>query len=110
LPSSPPLPQDFTFVCPTEIIAFSDRAAEFRSRSCEVIAASTDSAEVHLAWIRTPRRTGGLGRMQIPIIADVDRRVSRAYGVLTRDNFPNRGIFLIDPKVRVPVPCAMPPV
>eukprot|EP00892_Ulva_mutabilis_P001838 jgi/Ulvmu1/11655/UM008_0059.1 len=91
-------PKDFTFVCPTEIIAFSDAAESFRARGCEVIGASTDSAEVHLAWIRTPRRRGGLGHMQIPLLADVDRRVSRAYGVLGAGNFPYRGMFLMDPK------------
>lgn len=93
-------PKDFTFVCPTEIIAFSDAAESFRARNCEVVGASTDSAEVHLAWIRTPRRRGGLGHMQIPLLADVDRRVSRAYGVLGDGNFPYRGMFLMDPKVR----------
>jgi peroxiredoxin 3 len=59
------------------------------------------AAQVHLAWIRTPRKKGGLGRMQIPLLADVDRRVSRAYGVLSSvNNFPNRGIYLIDPEAR----------
>ena len=56
--------------------------------------------QVHLAWIRTPRKKGGLGRMQIPLLADVDRRISNAYGVLNKDNFPNRGIYLMDPEVR----------
>lgn len=93
-------PKDFTFVCPTEIIAFSDAAESFRARNCEVVGASTDSAEVHLAWMRTPRRRGGLGAMQIPLLADVDRRVSRAYGVLGAGNFPYRGMFLMDPTVR----------
>lgn len=97
-------PKDFTFVCPTEIIAFSDAAESFRARNCEVVGASTDSAEVHLAWIRTPRRRGGLGHMQIPLLADVDRRVSRAYGVLGAGNFPYRGMFLIDPKASPPLP------
>jgi peroxiredoxin (alkyl hydroperoxide reductase subunit C) len=57
--------------------------------------------QVHLAWIRTPRKKGGLGLMQIPLLADVDRRISTLYGVLNADYVPNRGIFLIDPKVRV---------
>ena len=58
--------------------------------------------QVHLAWIRTPRKKGGLGHMQIPLLADVDRRVASAYGVLTPDLFPNRGVYLIDPEVQ---PC-----
>ena len=62
--------QDFTFVCPTEIIAFSDRTKEFEELNCQLIAASCDSEEVHLAWIKTPRSKGGLGHMQIPILAD----------------------------------------
>lgn len=75
-------PKDFTFVCPTEIIAFSDAAAAFAEKNCAVIGASTDSAEVHLAWINTPRKKGGLGQMKIPLLADVTRRISKAYGVL----------------------------
>lgn len=66
-------PQDFTFVCPTEIIAFSDRAKEFEALNCQLIAASTDTPEVHLAWIKTARSRGGLGFMQIPIVADVTK-------------------------------------
>jgi alkyl hydroperoxide reductase subunit AhpC len=92
-------PKDFTFVCPTEIIAFSDAAAAFAEKNCAVIGASTDSAEVHLAWINTPRKKGGLGQMKIPLIADVTRRISKAYGVLGAGNFPYRGIFLMDPQV-----------
>ena len=57
----------------TEIIAFSDRAAEFDALNCSVVAASTDTPESHLAWIRTPRKKGGLGRMQIPIVADIHK-------------------------------------
>lgn len=92
-------PKDFTFVCPTEIIAFSDAAAAFAEKNCAVIGASTDSAEVHLAWINTPRKKGGLGQMKIPLLADVTRRISKAYGVLGSGNFPYRGIFLMDPQV-----------
>merc|ERR1712121_212849 len=61
-------PLDFTFVCPTEIIAFSERAAEFRKIGCEVVACSTDSHFSHLAWVNTPRKMGGLGAMDIPIL------------------------------------------
>ncbi len=75
-------PLDFTFVCPTEIIAFSDRAEEFRKINCEVLACSTDSHFSHLAWINTPQNKGGLGAMNIPLLADKNMEISRAYGVL----------------------------
>ena len=92
-------PKDFTFVCPTEIIAFSDRAKEFEDLNCEVIAASTDTAEVHLAWIKTPRKGGGLGFMQIPILADVTKEISARFGVLKRDaGVALRGLYIINPE------------
>ena len=75
-------PADFTFVCPTEIIAFSDRAEEFRKEGCEVIAVSTDSHFTHLAWTNTPREAGGLGKMNIPLLADRTQQISASYGVL----------------------------
>jgi len=90
-------PLDFTFVCPTEIIAFSERSAEFSKLNCEVIAASVDSKFSHLAWINTPRKEGGLGKMNIPIIADITKEISCDYGVLGDDGFTFRGSFLIDP-------------
>jgi len=91
-------PKDFTFVCPSEIIAFNDRAAEFRELGCELIAASCDTEEVHLAWCRTPRSKGGLGKMDIPILADVTKSISAEYGVLDEAaGFPLRGLFLVDP-------------
>ena len=65
--------QDFTFVCPTEIIAFSERAKQFEQLNCQLIAASCDTEETHLAWIKTPRKKGGLGIMQIPIMADTTK-------------------------------------
>ena len=92
-------PKDFTFVCPTEIIAFNDRAHEFEKRNCAVIGASCDSAEVHLAWMRTARKQGGLGHMEIPLLADVTRSVSSAYGALNASNITNRAIYLINPQV-----------
>jgi alkyl hydroperoxide reductase subunit AhpC len=92
-------PLDFTFVCPTEIIAFSDRVKEFRDIGCEVLAASTDSQFSHLAWINTPRKQGGLGEMNIPVLADTNHKLSRDYGVLKEDEgIAFRGLFLIDPK------------
>ena len=75
-------PADFTFVCPTEIIAFSERAEEFRKEGCEVIAVSTDSHFTHLAWTNTPREAGGLGKMNIPLLADRTQQISASYGVL----------------------------
>lgn len=92
-------PKDFTFVCPTEIIAFSDRAKEFEALDCQLIAASTDTPEVHLAWIRTPRKRGGLGYMQIPILADVTKEIAARYGVLKRDaGIALRGLYIINPQ------------
>ncbi|KAL4434271.1 hypothetical protein ABPG75_000712 [Micractinium tetrahymenae] len=92
-------PKDFTFVCPTEIIAFSDRAKEFEALNCQLLACSTDTPEVHLAWIKTPRKRGGLGYMQIPILADVTKAVSARYGVLKRDaGIALRGLYLVNPE------------
>ncbi|KAI4894879.1 hypothetical protein NFI96_031395 [Prochilodus magdalenae] len=92
-------PLDFTFVCPTEIIAFSEHAEEFRKIGCEVIAASTDSHFSHLAWTNTPRKQGGLGSMNIPLVADLTQSISRDYGVLKEDEgIAYRGLFVIDDK------------
>lgn len=91
-------PLDFTFVCPTEIIAFSDRAEEFRKIGAEVVAASVDSHFTHLAWIKTPRKEGGLGKMNIPLVSDLTKSISRSYGVLLEDQgITLRGLFIIDP-------------
>nr|AFM89229.1 natural killer cell enhancing factor [Callorhinchus milii] len=92
-------PLDFTFVCPTEIIAFSDRAEDFKKINCEVIGASTDSHFSHLAWTNTPRKQGGIGRMQIPLVADPTKSISEDYGVLKKDEgIAYRGLFIIDDK------------
>lgn len=92
-------PLDFTFVCPTEIIAFSDRVKEFQNIKCEVIGASTDSHFTHLAWINQPRKQGGLGSLDIPLLADKSMSVARAYGVLHEESgIPFRGLFIIDGK------------
>ncbi|XP_051156390.1 peroxiredoxin 1 [Leptopilina boulardi] len=92
-------PLDFTFVCPTEIIAFSDRAQEFRDIGCELIAASTDSHFSHLAWVNTARKEGGLGVMNIPLLADKSCKIARDYGVLDEESgIPFRGLFIIDDK------------
>jgi len=92
-------PLDFTFVCPTEIIAFSDRVQEFRDIGAEVVAASVDSHFTHLAWINTPRQEGGLGPMNIPLLSDLTHEISRDYGVLLEDlGHTLRGLFIIDGK------------
>nr|KAF6444860.1 peroxiredoxin 1 [Molossus molossus] len=70
-------PLDFTFVCPTEIIAFSDRAEEFKKLNCQVIGASVDSHFCHLAWINTPKKQGGLGPMNIPLVSDPKRTIAQ---------------------------------
>ncbi|KAJ3610938.1 hypothetical protein NHX12_023028 [Muraenolepis orangiensis] len=92
-------PLDFTFVCPTEIIAFSDKANEFHDVNCEVVGVSVDSHFSHLAWINTPRKAGGLGKLQIPLLADLTKQISRDYGVLLDGpGIALRGLFLIDPQ------------
>ncbi|CAL1261546.1 unnamed protein product [Larinioides sclopetarius] len=94
-------PLDFTFVCPTEIIAFSEKAKEFRSLNTEVVAVSVDSHFSHLAWVNTPRKKGGLGSMDIPLLADLSKKISKDYGVLLDAGIALlfcRGLFIIDPK------------
>lgn len=92
-------PLDFTFVCPTEIIAFSDRLQEFKDINCEVLACSVDSHFSHLAWTQMPRKKGGLGKMNFPIIADLTKSISEDYGVLLQGaGISLRGLFIIDPK------------
>ncbi|CAF5149283.1 unnamed protein product, partial [Rotaria magnacalcarata] len=78
-------PLDFTFVCPTEIIAFSDRIQEFKNLNTEVVAISVDSQFTHLAWINTPREQGGLGNIQIPLLSDLTHQISKDYGVYLQD-------------------------
>jgi alkyl hydroperoxide reductase subunit AhpC len=92
-------PLDFTFVCPTEICDFSDRANDFKAAGAEVVAASVDSLFSHLAWTEVPRNKGGLGKINIPIIADLTRTISKDYGVLMeKDGHTLRGLFIIDGK------------
>ncbi|CAH4037046.1 peroxiredoxin-2-like [Pieris brassicae] len=89
-------PLDFTFVCPTELIAYSDKAKEFASIDCQVIGVSTDSEFSHLAWVNTPRKDGGLGKIDIPLLADYKKKISQDYDVLLDDGFALRGLFIID--------------
>ena len=91
-------PLDFTFVCPTEIIAFSDAADRFNELGAKVAAVSVDSAFSHLAWVSMPRGKGGLGKVTFPIIADLNKNIAKAYDVLLEDaGVALRGLFLIDP-------------
>ncbi|GIX69391.1 peroxiredoxin 1 [Caerostris darwini] len=95
-------PLDFTFVCPTEIIAFSDRVDEFKRINCELIACSTDSHFSHLAWVNTPRKDGGLGKMNIPMLADKSGKISKDYGVYEeKAGIAFRGLFIIDENGRL---------
>jgi len=89
-------PLDFTFVCPTEIIAFSDRAAEFEKLGVQILGCSIDSHYTHLAWRNTPRKAGGIGEVKYPLVADLDKRISEAYGVLLPNGIALRGLFFID--------------
>lgn len=90
-------PLDFTFVCPTEITAFSDQIADFEKRNCQVLGCSVDSHYTHLAWINTPRKEGGLGELKYPLLSDLSKQIARDYGVLLDDGtVALRGLFLID--------------
>jgi len=92
-------PLDFTFVCPTEIIAFSDQIGKFKDINCEVVGVSTDSHFSHLAWINLERKKGGLGELKYPLLSDFSRKISDDYGVLIPDaGIALRGLFIIDPK------------
>ncbi|MCD4750033.1 MAG: peroxiredoxin [Thermoanaerobaculales bacterium] len=90
-------PLDFTFVCPSEIIAFDDKLDEFKKRNCEVIAVSVDSQYSHWAWKNTPRNQGGLGEVRFPIVADLNKKISKKYGVLLKKpGVALRGLFILD--------------
>lgn len=103
-------PKDFTFVCPTELHAFQEKMAEFESRNCAVVACSTDTAESHWGWLQMEKNAGGIKGITYPIVADVAKTISDAFGVLageyTYDDDGNlsatgpmiayRGLFLID--------------
>ncbi len=92
-------PLDFTFVCPTEIIALSERMAEFKERGAHVLGISVDSHFSHLAWRNTPRDKGGIGEISFPLVADLDKSIARKYGVLLETpGIALRGAFLIDKK------------
>jgi peroxiredoxin 2/4 len=90
-------PLDFTFVCPTEIIAFSDRYNQFKDLNTEVLGVSVDSEFSHLAWIQTDRKEGGIGDIDYPLVSDIKKEISSAYNVLDPDaGVALRGLFIID--------------
>ncbi len=90
-------PLDFTFVCPTEITAFSDRYKEFESLNTEILGVSVDSEFSHLAWIQTDRKSGGVGDLNYPLVSDIKKDISAAYNVLDPEaGIALRGLFIID--------------
>jgi peroxiredoxin (alkyl hydroperoxide reductase subunit C) len=89
-------PLDFTFVCPSEIIAFDRALAKFKQKNTEVIGVSVDSHYTHLAWKNTPREHGGIGQIHYPLVADLDKKIAAAYGVLLGGGVALRGLFLLD--------------
>lgn len=95
-------PLDWTFVCPTEIIAFSERIAEFEELDVQVLGVSVDSQFSHLHWINTPRKQGGLGGLKYPLVSDVTKSISKDYGVLIEEGdgagVALRGLFIINPE------------
>nr|YP_011005526.1 putative peroxiredoxin Ycf42 [Choristocarpus tenellus]WAM62389.1 putative peroxiredoxin Ycf42 [Choristocarpus tenellus] len=89
-------PLDFTFVCPTEITAFSDRFNDFFVLNTEILGISVDSEYSHLAWLQTSRETGGLGDLNYPLISDLTKKISSSYEVLIDSGIALRGLFIID--------------
>lgn len=91
-------PLDFTFVCPTEIIAFSDAESRFSALNTQILGCSVDSHFSHLRWSETARKEGGLGGCNYPLISDLDKSIARNYDVLTPGGVALRGSFIIDPE------------
>ena len=89
-------PLDFTFVCPSEIIAFDKAHKRFHEKNAVVLGVSVDSQYTHSAWRNTPRAKGGIGEIGFPLVADLDKSIARAYGVLLNEAVALRGLFLID--------------
>ncbi|KAM3143513.1 hypothetical protein pb186bvf_004275 [Paramecium bursaria] len=90
-------PLNFTFVCPTEIVEFSNKAKLFRQHNCEVLGVSVDSVYSHAEYSKKPRADGGLGGVDITLLSDLNKTISSDYGVLTAGGLALRGTFLIDP-------------
>jgi peroxiredoxin (alkyl hydroperoxide reductase subunit C) len=91
-------PLDFTFVCPSEILAFNAKVEEFKKKNCELIGVSVDSKFSHFAWKNTAIENGGIGDIQYPLVADITKDIARSYGVLFDNAVALRGLFLIDDK------------
>ena len=89
-------PLDFTFVCPTELVAFNNDLAEFTKRGTTVLGVSVDSKYSHLAWTQTPVKAGGVGNLGYPLVSDLNKTIAKDYGVLLDDSVALRGLFLID--------------
>jgi alkyl hydroperoxide reductase subunit AhpC len=91
-------PLDFTFVCPTEILAFSDAIKEFEARNTQVIGVSVDSHFSHWAWANTPRKEGGIQGVSFPLVSDLNKTIAQDYGVLLPAGISLRGLFIINTK------------
>ena len=89
-------PLDFTFVCPSEIIAFDKALDKFKAKNTEIIGVSVDSQFTHFAWKNTEPKNGGIGQIRYPLVADLNKNISRDYGVLFDESVALRGLFLID--------------
>jgi peroxiredoxin (alkyl hydroperoxide reductase subunit C) len=89
-------PYDFSFVCPTELLALDARLEDFKDRDCVVVCVSVDSHHSHLAWKRTSEEEGGIGPVQFPMVSDLKKGISEAYGVLTEEGVSLRATFLVD--------------
>ena len=89
-------PLDFTFVCPSELLAFHNRIKEFQGRKTQVVGCSVDSQFTHLAWTNTSVEQGGIGKLGYPLVADLNKNIARTYDVLLNDAVALRGSFLID--------------
>ncbi len=94
-------PLDFTFVCPSEILAFNKKLDEFKARNCELIGVSVDSKFTHLAWKNTAVENGGIGDIQYPLVQDLNKDIAKSYGILFGASVALRGLFLIDPTGKV---------
>jgi peroxiredoxin (alkyl hydroperoxide reductase subunit C) len=97
-------PFDFTYVCPTELVAFSENIQKFKDINASVVGISTDSHFTHLAWLKTPRKSGGVGNLNFPLLADISKKISKNFQVLVEDETDDlfgaslRGLFIIDDK------------
>ncbi len=89
-------PLDFTFVCPSEILAFHNKAEEFEAKGAKIVGVSVDSQFTHLAWRNTPVEKGGIGQINFPLVADLTKNIARSYDVLIDESVSLRGAFLID--------------